>query len=179
MQSVAFGIAAARAAVEAETNVPTAFSLATIIALLDLLKLYANHAIEKDVQAMKAVVGEDALSCEDLRGNLSSKELTTPAISLSRKIFGMDTPLHPWELLWGNINKDNVCETGDALQPNDPMTPAIGQGGNRLEFLLMQGLLFSEWLLYACETKAKGLEDLERKGKGYPSFVYTVANWTY
>lgn len=30
MQSVAVGIAAAKASVEAETNVPTAFSLATI-----------------------------------------------------------------------------------------------------------------------------------------------------
>jgi 2-polyprenyl-6-methoxyphenol hydroxylase-like FAD-dependent oxidoreductase len=33
---------------------------------------------------------------------------------------------HPWELLWGNINKDNVCVAGDALHP---MTPEIGQGG--------------------------------------------------
>ena len=33
---------------------------------------------------------------------------------------------HPWELLWGNINKDNVCVAGDALHP---MTPDIGQGG--------------------------------------------------
>ncbi|GJT30813.1 V-type proton ATPase subunit B2-like protein, partial [Tanacetum coccineum] len=28
--------------------------------------LYANYAIGKDVQAMKAVVGEEALSSEDL-----------------------------------------------------------------------------------------------------------------
>ncbi|KAF3965103.1 hypothetical protein CMV_010682 [Castanea mollissima] len=33
---------------------------------------------------------------------------------------------YPWELLWGNINKDNVCVAGDALHP---MTPNIGQGG--------------------------------------------------
>jgi 2-polyprenyl-6-methoxyphenol hydroxylase-like FAD-dependent oxidoreductase len=33
---------------------------------------------------------------------------------------------HPWELLWGNISKDNVCVAGDALHP---MTPEIGQGG--------------------------------------------------
>ncbi|KVH99629.1 ATPase, alpha/beta subunit, N-terminal [Cynara cardunculus var. scolymus] len=31
-----------------------------------LMKLYANYAIGKDVQAMKAVVGEEALSSEDL-----------------------------------------------------------------------------------------------------------------
>ncbi|XP_012081825.2 monooxygenase 2 [Jatropha curcas] len=33
---------------------------------------------------------------------------------------------HPWELVWGNINKGNVCVAGDALHP---MTPDIGQGG--------------------------------------------------
>ncbi|KAF3949403.1 hypothetical protein CMV_024718 [Castanea mollissima] len=33
---------------------------------------------------------------------------------------------YPWELLWRNISKDNVCVTGDALHP---MTPDIGQGG--------------------------------------------------
>lgn len=31
-----------------------------------LIQLYANYAIGKDVQAMKAVVGEEALSSEDL-----------------------------------------------------------------------------------------------------------------
>lgn len=33
---------------------------------ISLLQLYANYAIGKDVQAMKAVVGEEALSSEDL-----------------------------------------------------------------------------------------------------------------
>ncbi|GKV20889.1 hypothetical protein SLEP1_g30936 [Rubroshorea leprosula] len=32
----------------------------------------------------------------------------------------------PWDLLWGNISKGNVCVAGDALHP---MTPDIGQGG--------------------------------------------------
>ncbi|KAK3412743.1 hypothetical protein EUGRSUZ_I01441 [Eucalyptus grandis] len=32
----------------------------------------------------------------------------------------------PWEILWGNISKTNVCVTGDAFHP---MTPDIGQGG--------------------------------------------------
>ncbi|KAI5401698.1 monooxygenase 2 [Lathyrus oleraceus] len=46
---------------------------------------------------------------------------------------GLDTiqavPLryrHPWELIMGNISKENVCILGDALHP---MTPDIGQGG--------------------------------------------------
>ncbi|PIN02863.1 Kynurenine 3-monooxygenase [Handroanthus impetiginosus] len=33
---------------------------------------------------------------------------------------------HPWELLWGNITKNNICVAGDALHP---MTPDIAQGG--------------------------------------------------
>ncbi|KAF2322708.1 hypothetical protein GH714_029204 [Hevea brasiliensis] len=33
---------------------------------------------------------------------------------------------HPWEMLWGNVSKGNVCVAGDALHP---MTPDIGQGG--------------------------------------------------
>jgi 2-polyprenyl-6-methoxyphenol hydroxylase-like FAD-dependent oxidoreductase len=33
---------------------------------------------------------------------------------------------HPWELLWGNISKGNICVASDALPP---MTPDIGQGG--------------------------------------------------
>lgn len=36
------------------------------------LQLYANYAIGKDVQAMKAVVGEEALSSEDLVSFFSS-----------------------------------------------------------------------------------------------------------
>ncbi|RDX72836.1 Monooxygenase 2, partial [Mucuna pruriens] len=33
---------------------------------------------------------------------------------------------HPWELMWGNISKDNVCVVGDAFHP---MAPDLGQGG--------------------------------------------------
>jgi 2-polyprenyl-6-methoxyphenol hydroxylase-like FAD-dependent oxidoreductase len=33
---------------------------------------------------------------------------------------------HPWQLIWGNTSKGNVCVAGDALHP---MTPDIGQGG--------------------------------------------------
>lgn len=33
---------------------------------------------------------------------------------------------HPWNLLWGNITKGNVCVAGDALHP---MTPDLAQGG--------------------------------------------------
>ncbi|XP_047973618.1 monooxygenase 2-like [Salvia hispanica] len=33
---------------------------------------------------------------------------------------------YPWEMLWGNISKGNVCVLGDALHP---MTPEMAQGG--------------------------------------------------
>ncbi|KAI9089275.1 hypothetical protein K1719_029554 [Acacia pycnantha] len=33
---------------------------------------------------------------------------------------------HPWELVFGNINKGNVCVAGDAFHP---MTPDLGQVG--------------------------------------------------
>ncbi|XP_030450757.1 monooxygenase 2-like [Syzygium oleosum] len=32
----------------------------------------------------------------------------------------------PWDILWGNISKTNVCVAGDAFHP---MTPDVGQGG--------------------------------------------------
>jgi hypothetical protein len=44
-----------------------------------LLQLYANYAIGRDVQAMKAVVGEEALSSEDLvRGTVFLSLLFCP-----------------------------------------------------------------------------------------------------
>ncbi|KAL4616275.1 hypothetical protein ACB092_07G186900 [Castanea dentata] len=68
---------------------------------------------------------------------------------------------HPWELFWGNINKDNVCVAGDALHP---MTPEIGQGGCAA---LEDGVVLARCLAGALlkeqseETKGKG--DRERE----------------
>lgn len=42
------------------------FKTFLLIACIFNPQLYANYAIGKDVQAMKAVVGEEALSSEDL-----------------------------------------------------------------------------------------------------------------
>ena len=68
---------------------------------------------------------------------------------------------HPWELLWGNISKENVCVAGDALHP---MTPDIGQGGCAA---LEDGVVLARCLAGALlkeqseETKGKG--DRERE----------------
>jgi len=50
-----------------DSAMQTLFSVQLLPTLLCLIfQLYANYAIGKDVQAMKAVVGEEALSSEDL-----------------------------------------------------------------------------------------------------------------
>ncbi|KAB1200626.1 putative disease resistance RPP13-like protein 1 [Morella rubra] len=50
----------------------------------------------------------------------------------------------PWELLWGNISKGNVCVAGDALHP---MTPDIGQGGCAA---LEDGVILARCLVLSC-----------------------------
>ncbi|KAJ0847387.1 putative FAD-binding domain, FAD/NAD(P)-binding domain superfamily [Helianthus annuus] len=51
----------------------------------------------------------------------------------------------PWNVLLGNIVKDNVCVAGDALHP---MTPDIGQGGcSSLEDSVVLGRCLGEALL--------------------------------
>jgi hypothetical protein len=62
-------------------------------------QLYANYAIGKDVQAMKAVVGEEALSSEDL-----------VSLSLSLSLSLTHTHTH--------IHTKNTC-TGTRLIQND------------------------------------------------------------
>ncbi|GLT70649.1 hypothetical protein SLA2020_427130 [Shorea laevis] len=62
---------------------------------------------------------------------------------------------HPWELVWGNITKGNVCVAGDAFHP---MTPDIGQGGGAaLEDSVVLAGCLAEALL-----KGAGEEDKEK-----------------
>ncbi|XP_075672790.1 monooxygenase 2-like [Castanea sativa] len=63
---------------------------------------------------------------------------------------------HPWELLWGNISKENVCVAGDALHP---MTPDIGQGGCAA---LEDGVVLAKCLAGALQKE----QSEETKGKG-------------
>ncbi|KAK4562183.1 hypothetical protein RGQ29_004879 [Quercus rubra] len=68
---------------------------------------------------------------------------------------------HPWELLWGNINKDNVCVAGDALHP---MTPEIGQGGcAALEDGVVLARCLAGALLKEQSVEIKGKGDKERE----------------
>ncbi|KAJ7978645.1 FAD-dependent urate hydroxylase [Quillaja saponaria] len=62
----------------------------------------------------------------------------------------------PWELLWGNISKGNVCVAGDALHP---MTPDLGQGGCTA---LEDGVTLARCLAEALSGKAKGRNRRER-----------------
>ncbi|XP_038692093.1 monooxygenase 2-like [Tripterygium wilfordii] len=56
----------------------------------------------------------------------------------------------PWELLWANISKGNVCVAGDALHP---MTPDIGQGGCSA---LEDGFILARCLATALLKKPSG-----------------------
>lgn len=68
---------------------------------------------------------------------------------------------HPWEMLWGNISKDNVCVLGDALHP---MTPDIAQGGcSALEDSVVLARLLAE-ALKGNDLKQQNGEEYEQKG---------------
>ncbi|XP_076886233.1 monooxygenase 2-like [Bidens hawaiensis] len=71
----------------------------------------------------------------------------------------------PWNVLFGNIMKDNVCVAGDALHP---MTPDIGQGGcSSLEDSVVLGRCLGEAFL----KKPNNEEDeYERITKGLEKY---------
>ncbi|KAK8561216.1 hypothetical protein V6N13_149615 [Hibiscus sabdariffa] len=72
----------------------------------------------------------------------------------------------PWELLWGNISKGNVCVAGDALHP---MTPDIGQGGcSALEDGIVLARCLGEALL---KPASKAEEENERIETGLKRFA--------
>ncbi|GAV77324.1 FAD_binding_3 domain-containing protein [Cephalotus follicularis] len=66
---------------------------------------------------------------------------------------------YPWELLWRQISKGNVCVAGDALHP---MTPDIGQGGcSSLE----DGVVLAKLIGNALLNKPCGDEDNNKEYK--------------
>ncbi|KAL0366005.1 UNVERIFIED_CONTAM: Monooxygenase 2 [Sesamum radiatum] len=75
----------------------------------------------------------------------------------------------PWNILQGNIVKNNVCVAGDALHP---MTPDIGQGGcSALEDSIILARCLAEALLgkRTCNDKEKD-EDYIRMEKGLEKY---------
>ncbi|XP_056169955.1 monooxygenase 2-like [Syzygium oleosum] len=73
----------------------------------------------------------------------------------------------PWEILWGNISKTNVCIAGDAFHP---MTPDIGQGGCAA---LEDGVVLARCLGAALREK-QGMsseEEYKRIEKGLQSYA--------
>ncbi|XP_051132646.1 monooxygenase 2-like [Andrographis paniculata] len=64
---------------------------------------------------------------------------------------------HPWELLWGNISKGNVCVAGDALHP---MTPEMGQGACAA---LESSIVLARALAGAMKERTLGDDSLENE----------------
>ncbi|KAE8008788.1 hypothetical protein FH972_005264 [Carpinus fangiana] len=81
---------------------------------------------------------------------------------------------HPWELLWGDISKGNVCVAGDALHP---MTPDIGQGGCAA---LEDGVVLARCLANALlkeQPSGKTKEKAEREGEEYKRIEMGLKNY--
>ncbi|KAI3730329.1 hypothetical protein L1987_61498 [Smallanthus sonchifolius] len=71
----------------------------------------------------------------------------------------------PWNVLFGNIVKDNVCVAGDALHP---MTPDIGQGGcSSLEDSVVLGRCLGEVFLKKTNEED---DEFERIKKGLEKY---------
>ncbi|XP_073026290.1 monooxygenase 2-like isoform X2 [Primulina eburnea] len=80
----------------------------------------ADRGMEEDPVKMKQFVSSKL-------GNIPDKiRAVFERTDLNNMIWSQLKFRDPWELLWGNISKDNICVLGDAFHP---MTPDIGQGG--------------------------------------------------
>ncbi|KAK3193555.1 hypothetical protein Dsin_024865 [Dipteronia sinensis] len=80
--------------------------------------------IDKELEDNPAKIKQFVLSkCHDLPDRIKAVIENTLLDGI------ISSPLRyrcPWEVLWGNISKGNVCVAGDALHS---MTPDLGQGG--------------------------------------------------
>ncbi|KAK0581346.1 hypothetical protein LWI29_012654 [Acer saccharum] len=85
---------------------------------------WSPRSQDKELEDNPAKMKQFVLSkCHDLPDRIKAVIENTQLDSI------ISSPLRyrrPWEVLWGNISKGNVCVAGDALHP---MTPDIGQGG--------------------------------------------------
>ncbi|KAG6403647.1 hypothetical protein SASPL_135875 [Salvia splendens] len=86
---------------------------------------------------------------------------------------------YPWEMLWGNISRDNICVIGDALHP---LTPDIAQGGcSAMEYSVSYSrvmgsccsfLVISLWLVLRCSVQ--GVNSVVSKFLGFSNPSFTV-----
>ncbi|GFZ10478.1 FAD/NAD(P)-binding oxidoreductase family protein [Actinidia rufa] len=75
----------------------------------------------------------------------------------------------PWNVLLGNIAKDNVCVAGDALHP---MTPDIGQGGcSAIEDGVVLARCLGEAFLKKPRKEMREEEEYERIKKGLEKYA--------
>ncbi|KAL9262830.1 Monooxygenase 2-like protein [Drosera capensis] len=75
----------------------------------------------------------------------------------------------PWEILLGNISKDNVCIAGDAFHP---MTPELAQGAcAALEDAVVLARCLGEALTQGSKHKSSKEEEYERIKKGLQKYA--------
>ncbi|XP_020213403.1 monooxygenase 2 [Cajanus cajan] len=78
---------------------------------------------------------------------------------------------HQWELMLGNISKDNVCVVGDAFHP---MAPDLGQGGC---CALEDGIVLARFLAEAFNKKpCKHIKEMDEEAKAEVQHKKIVAS---
>ncbi|KAI5315113.1 hypothetical protein L3X38_044289 [Prunus dulcis] len=119
--------------------------------------VYSSCLVEKELEENPAQLKQHILS----KFGKTPDKVRTVIENTELDAF-ISSPLryrHPWELLWGNISKVNVCVAGDALHP---MTPGIGQGGcSALEDGVVLARCLGEALL---KSSRQGMEDKNEGG---------------
>ena len=89
-----------------------------------LCSLFNSNGVEKEMVEDPAKVKQLVLS---KLGKVSDKIMRVfEETELENMVCAPLRFRYPWEMLWGNISKDNICVIGDALHP---LTPDIAQGG--------------------------------------------------
>lgn len=80
----------------------------------------------------------------------------------------------PWEILWGNISKENVCVTGDAFHP---MTPDLGQGGcSALEDGVILAKCLQDALLQSSDSQMSDKDKHQRIKNGLHKYA-NIRKW--
>ena len=110
----------------------------------------AEKEIEDDPAKMKQfVLSKLANTPDEIKTIVDNTELDYIMLSPLRY-------RHPWDLIWGNISKGNVCVLGDAFHP---MTPDIAQGACSA---LEDGIVLARCLARAFLTKEQSGESKEK-----------------